>query len=142
MWRTMNTLGKTLLTLSAIVWGLAPLAADWGPSHVFHVDWPPHARVHTVWLLATGAMLSLFSVFLVWTPMMKQHACVRIGGLLGIMVLLGFFAALGLADLYDGAISDPEHEVFVFGINRNLVILTLTLVVQIIGTAMIWKPKS
>jgi hypothetical protein len=138
----MHNLGKLLLTLSAVSWGLAPFLADWGPTHVYHVDWLPHARVHTVWLLMTGGMLAVLSFVLIWAPMLEEHSNLRIAGLIGIFVLLGFFIALALAGTYGGAISDPDHEVLVFGINRNLVILTLTLIVQVVGTVMIWKQRE
>ena len=132
----LNT-GKLLLTISTISWGLAPIGADWGPSHVFHVDWPPHARLHAVWLLTTGATLAVLSIGLVWLPSREKRANLRVAGIIGLLMLIGFFAALALAGTYGGSISDPDHEALVFGINRNLVILTVTLVIQAIGTFLV-----
>jgi hypothetical protein len=45
----------------------APIASDWGDSHIFNDHWPAHARFHGVTALALAASLSAANVWSAWS---------------------------------------------------------------------------
>ena len=52
----MYFIGMILLTVAAIQYGFVPPIVDLTETHVFHQEWPPHARFHMMWLLTAGSM--------------------------------------------------------------------------------------
>jgi hypothetical protein len=62
----MRTVGRTLMTVAILVASVLPLVVDISHSHLLNPTWPPHARVHEVWLLATGASVGGVALWLTW----------------------------------------------------------------------------
>lgn len=130
---------KILLTIAAIQYGVGPLIADLTESHVFHIDWPPHARFHMVWLLAMGSGIAAFIVYLVWSRSENERERLKMAAILGALILAGFFVATFTQQYYGGALSDPEHEKLIFGINANMASFSLAALFQTIAMALIWR---
>jgi hypothetical protein len=132
MWIMMNvrTVGRILMTVAILVASVLPLAADISHSHLLNPTWPPHARVHEVWLLATGAGVGGVALWLIW--MGRQPV-------LAACILGGFLIAAATAPLYGGVLVDPAtahllpNNDRVFGIPANLFAFSLALVILLIG---------
>jgi len=63
----MNTFGRLLMSLAIGIYAFIPPFADLATdTHVFHNDWVPHARMHTVWLLGISSSLGLVALYLLW----------------------------------------------------------------------------
>lgn len=138
----MITVARILLTLAAIQWGLIPLMVDLTETHVFKPDWPPHARLHAVWLLATGATLAIYAVALLWTSGTDKAHRLRHASVIGCIVLTGFFIAALTTDIYGGAFTELAEPDTVFGINTNIFAFSAAAVLQLIGTYVIWTKAS
>ncbi len=138
----MSLLPKIFLTIAALQFGVVPPIIDLTETHVFHGDWPGHARFHMVWLLAIGSSIAAYIVWLVWkngpAPIVRlKHASV-----LGCLVLAGFFTAYALMPQYGGLISDPEHNIKVIGMDGNVLSFSIASVFQLLGTVLIWRRSS
>ncbi len=119
---------RILVTIVSLVYGVLPLLADLSPTHVLHPDWPPHARFHTVWLLATNTSVAGCALWLLWRSRLALGLRVRLSGALGVCVLGGFCVAALTTRLYGGALSDPEGGVpTLFGLDVNLLVFAPTL---------------
>ena len=64
----------------------------------------PHAKFHLAWLLSTNSLLALFSIYLIW---IKGKA---IAGLIGIIVMGGFWIAAFTRNFYGGLFVDPKKS--------------------------------
>ncbi|ORY09421.1 hypothetical protein BCR34DRAFT_487196 [Clohesyomyces aquaticus] len=62
------TLGKSLMSLIALVTIIGPYLADWSKTHVLNPNWPPHARFHNGQTMTTGALLGLLSLYYLHSP--------------------------------------------------------------------------
>ena len=40
------SLGKILISASAVFGGVGPYLADWNETHIYNPTWPPHAKFH------------------------------------------------------------------------------------------------
>jgi hypothetical protein len=140
----MITIARILLTLAAIQWGLIPLMVDLTETHVFKPDWPPHARLHAVWLLSTGAVLAVYAVGLLWTSGTDKPHRLRHASVIGAIVLAGFFIAALTTDMYGGAFTELAEPDTVFGINTNIFAFSAAAILQAIGAYIIWTklPKQ
>jgi len=133
---------RVLLTIAAIQYGFFPLAADLGESHVFNPDWPPHARLHTVWLLGIGSGIGAYVIFLTWGPSKDRIRQLWHASILGIIVLAAFFVAAVTSSSYGGALSDPVHEILIAGINANLFAFSIAAIFQISAMIILWTNSS
>ncbi|PCJ22456.1 MAG: hypothetical protein COA96_14340, partial [SAR86 cluster bacterium] len=132
------TLAKILLTIAAIQLGVIPPIVDFSTSHVFNLDWAPHAKLHMVWLLTTGGLLSVYVWVLLWLPAKHsfqrlRHACVP-----GWVVLTGFFVAAVFRDSYGGSLADPGADIEIMGISGNVISFSIAAIFQAAGTFIIW----
>lgn len=132
---------KILLTLTAIQLGFIPAVVDLTESHVFHHDWPPHAKFHMVWLVTLGLSLSTYVLVLIWKPSYQNLKNMKHASLLGSLVLLGFFTATLTQNIYGGALADPVHQKLVFGTDANLVSFSIACILQVMALKIIWLPK-
>ncbi|GMA87317.1 hypothetical protein GCM10025868_25670 [Angustibacter aerolatus] len=62
------TVGRALLTLTALYGGVGPFVADWGRSHLHNQAWTPHARFHDAQTMSLGAALGAVALAAVWAP--------------------------------------------------------------------------
>ena len=87
----MRLIAKILLTVAAIQYGFVPPIVDFSETHMFHPDWPPHARFHLVWLLAVGAALAAYVLFCIWNTSSRRPEVLRQASVIGCLVLGAFF---------------------------------------------------
>ena len=117
-----SRIARVLLTLTALILALVPPLADFGPSHVTNPSWPPHARLHTVWLVCTNSMVALLALALLWR---RDHSrdprTIPRSAALLTTVLAGFFLAAASQTLYNGALTDENGVAIRFGpVDANL----------------------
>lgn len=100
-------IARGLLTFTALFLAIVPPTADLNASHIFHPEWPGHARLHTVWLLVSNSLVSLLAVYWMWRPRTEDLSrAIRHSAVLVSLVLAGFFVAAGTQSLYGGALTD------------------------------------
>jgi len=133
------TLAKILLSIAAIQYGLIPPIIDFTDTHVFHPDWPPHARFHLVWLLGMGSAFSAYVLFSIWFLTKRSPEVLKHISVIGCIVLSGFFVAAAFQSQYDGLLSDMAEPIEVFGIDGNVFSFAIAAVFQAIGTVIAWK---
>ncbi len=114
---------RILLTIPALFLALVPPLVDFTPTHVLNPLWSPHARLHTVWLLGTNALVCIVALGLLWRPVdaRARERVLLAAGLIG-SVLAGFFIAAATHPLYGGALTDVNGvEGTVAGLDLNLI---------------------
>jgi hypothetical protein len=95
------------MSLGTMVAGCIPLLVDLSPTHVFNPAWPAHARLHEVWLLATGALLALVTSYFIWFYRDRPRFGISLSAVLGSVLLGGFFIAAATSSQYGGVLIDP-----------------------------------
>src|SRR5690606_21484593 len=92
-------------------------------SHVFNPQWPPHARLHEVWQLASNCALGAFSLWLVWF-----RSEIRLSSLITLFVTGGFLLAYALRDHYGGSmVLSDGSEKMILGLNLGLFAYSLAI---------------
>ena len=135
----MSSTAKILLSVAAIQFGVIPLIVDFGETHVFHPDWPPHARFHLVWLLTAGALLAASVLYGVWIGSRRDPALGRPISLVGCIVLAAFFVAALARPTYGGSLSDAAEPILVWGVDGNVFSFAIAAVLQAAGTVLVWR---
>lgn len=135
----MKFLAKILLTVAAIQYGVIPVIVDLTDTHVFHADWPAHARFHMVWLLVLGSSVAAYVTSLLWVFGKNKTTSLRHAALVGCLPLFGFFVSAALMGQYGGSLSDLEHPILVMGLDGNVVSFTVAACLQVIGTVLMFK---
>src|SRR5262245_7454531 len=130
--------GKILLTIAAIQYGFVPPIVDFTTSHVFHPDWPPHARFHMVWSLAVCSSLALYVIASVWMRAEREAARLRHVSVIGCVILLGFFTAALFRSAYGGSLSDAAEPIRILGIDGNVFSFGVALILQVLGSWRVW----
>ena len=102
-----GAVGRLLMSIGTVVAGFLPLLVDLSPTHVLNPAWPAHARLHEVWLLATGSLLALVALYFIWLYRDRPRFGIAMGAVLGSVLLGGFFAASATSSLYGGILVDP-----------------------------------
>lgn len=136
--------GKLLLTLGTAVYTFIPPLVDiLTPTHVFHPDWIPHARFHTMWAIISASTLGLIALWFLWRKPTGEHAGVMTAGLISSGVLGAFMVASITMPLYGGALSDPGGvPPLAEGIDANLVTFAAALVMIITGWRLASRAES
>ena len=111
-------LARWLVSVPAAMFGAIPLVVDLSETHVLHPDWPPHARLHTLWLICTNAGIAGVAAHLLWSGGLEAGR-VRLAALLGVCVIGGFWIAVLTRPLYGGALGDPGGVPQLGGIDTN-----------------------
>lgn len=107
--------GKALTLLAAFTYGPLPALIDsLDPTHLRNPAWPPHARLHLLWLIASGLYSSLFGMYLLATATPRSFDRMRVGAALGAIHVAGFFTA-GIFKGAAGAAFDADGRVL-FGV--------------------------
>lgn len=103
---------------------VADLATD---THVFHSDWTPHARFHTVWLLGVTFSIGLFSLYLLWLREKDPIFNIHIAAFISTFVYGSFFLSALTAHLYGGGLNDTEDgvEERLLGLDVNMTAFSL-----------------
>ncbi|MBL8020304.1 MAG: hypothetical protein JNM27_11610 [Leptospirales bacterium] len=127
-----SRIGRILMTVATLVYGVIPPIVDLTETHVFHPDWTPHSRMHMVWLLVTNSSLAAIALYLLWRSGIDR-ARVRMAGILGLCVYGGFMISAATVPFYGGALSDGGGVPPVFGVDANIVTFTLGLLVLLLG---------
>ena len=126
-------MGRVLMTLATLIYGVIPPIVDLGATHVLHPDWTPHARMHMVWLVATMSSMSLLALYFLWRHADRSLG-VLMGGLLGMCALGGFFVSAATAPLYGGSLSDKGGVPDVAGfIDANLLGFGIAAAMLLVG---------
>jgi len=124
----MKTVSQLLLSIAISIYAFLPSIVDLTSStHVFHPQWLPHARMHTVWLLGITFSVGIISLYLTWSPKVNNPFALHLAATLSLAVLGAFFVSAATVGLYGGALSDQtgsaadgpfgiESNLFVFGI--------------------------
>jgi hypothetical protein len=102
-------IARLLITVPAVFLVVGPPVADLNESHVLNPLWSSHARLHTVWLISTNALVSLTALALMWRPglAVPRNSVLLAGTLVG-AVLVGFFVAGATQSFYGGAFTDSN----------------------------------
>lgn len=125
--------GRILMTLATAIYGLVPPIVDLGATHALHPDWTPHARMHMVWLLFTLSSMAVLALYFIWRHADRQFG-VRMGGILGLCALGGFFVSAATAPLYGGSLHDEGGVPAIAGtIDANLLGFGLAVALLLIG---------
>ncbi|KAI8632896.1 hypothetical protein F5Y19DRAFT_333180 [Xylariaceae sp. FL1651] len=101
-------LGRILLTVDTLLLLLGAPIADYGPTHMFNPNWPPHARFHNGQTINLSLLLGLTTLFYTWrsaaTPTLKKEYML-VTALTGSFYWIAGMAAI----LYPGTMGlDPE----------------------------------
>ena len=120
-------IARVLVTLPAVFLAVVPPLVDLNESHVLNPLWIGHARLHTVWLLATNSLVSLLAIVILWRPALGS---LRLSVLLGVglvgAVLTGFFVAAATQSAYGGSLTDPNGVAITAGpLDANLATFAL-----------------
>ena len=102
---------RMLITIGTIIYGIIPPFVDLTETHVFHSDWTPHARFHMVWLLGTNTGIAFLAFYLLWKKHTDLLLRIEAAGVLGLIVLGGFFLSVLTHPLYGGALADKQGGV-------------------------------
>lgn len=132
-------LAKVFLSVAAIQYGFIPPIVDLADSHVFHPDWPPHARFHLVWPLVSGFLFSSYVLIMVWYSSWQNQKALKHASVIGCVILTAFFVATITSPGYGGSLSDLDHPMKVFGLDRNVFAFSLASIFQLAGTVMVWR---
>ena len=137
-------IARVLVTIPAIFLAVAPPLVDLNPSHVLNPLWIGHARMHTVWLIATNSLVSLVALGIMWRERsLASRGSVLLGACLVGCILLGFFAAAATLNAYDGSLTDPNGVGVTFGpFDANLVTFSGLFLVLAVGTSLARKPAA
>jgi hypothetical protein len=66
------TLGRGLFLVSNFIYSVGAFLADWGPTHIYNVNWPPHAKFHNGQTMTLGILLALTSTYFAFRPAFSQ----------------------------------------------------------------------
>jgi hypothetical protein len=134
--------GRILMSFGAAIPGFVPLLVDLTPTHVLNAAWPAHARLHEVWLLATGTMLALVALYFIWFYRGRPRFGIAIASVLMSILLGGFFIATATASLYGGVLVDPitapmmPNNDLLLGIPLNGVVFGFAFLLLLVGFAL------
>ncbi len=101
-------LGRLLLTITTVGYGVLPLLADFNRTHATNPLWTGHARFHVVWQCLSYLGISLVALALLWTSASPSAPAQWVVVALGYAVYLGFFATRLSIRLYGGRSYDDN----------------------------------
>jgi len=62
------SIGKVLISASAVLGGVGPYLADWNETHIYNPTWPPHAKFHNAQTMSLGVGLAGTTLLQLWGP--------------------------------------------------------------------------
>ena len=127
-------ISRWLITAATVVYGLIPPLVDLSQTHVFHPDWPPHARLHAVWQLGTNSGLALLALYLMWVKRNNDLLRIRIAGLIGLLVYGGFFVSALTRQLFGGELAAQQGASSTFmELYGNVIVFAPMIILVTIG---------
>jgi hypothetical protein len=135
-------LGRVIMTLATLMYGIVPPFVDLTETHVFHPDWTPHSRMHMVWLLGTNTAIAMVALYFLWAKEFRFTLGVRITGVLGLCVYGGFMLGAFTAPLYGGSLSDVNGVPPIMGMDANILFFSLALLLLVAGWLLASKTSS
>lgn len=133
--RTSRTvmLGRVIMTIATLIYGIIPPLVDLRETHVFHPDWTPHARMHMVWLLGTNTSIAMVALYILWLHQSSLILRVRLAGVLGLCVYGGFMLSASTTSLYGGSLSDAGGVPPIMVMDANILAFSLALLLLLAG---------
>ena len=125
--------GRVLMTVATLLYGVLPPLVDLTETHVFHPGWTPHARMHMVWLLGTNSAIAVLALYCLWLYKTNRAFGVRLAGILGLCVFGGFWLSAFTIHLYGGALTDQGGVPSVMGMDVNILVFSLALLLLLVG---------
>jgi uncharacterized protein DUF6640 len=123
--------GRLLLTGAGIATIVAPVLADWNPSHVFNDRWPSHARFHGAASLGMAVGLAGFGLWRLWAPSADRAAGRDLAAAIPIAYWGPFFPAALVRGT--GVDDEPYPVGRVAGVPANLFGAALTSAMAVAG---------
>lgn len=97
---------RILVTVATLIYGLIVPILEINDTHVFNPEWPPHARLHEVWQLATNTALAVGCLWLAW-----RRTNIRLPAIIALVIMGGFLFAYLAKDSYGGSVvSSPTGD--------------------------------
>lgn len=107
---------RIAITFSVILYAFVVPFLEINESHVFNLDWTPHARIHEVWQLITNTGIGLYCIWLIWV---KRETTISL--VLSLLVTGGFLMAYFMRSGYGGSMKYLDGtEKTILGINIGL----------------------
>ena len=105
-----ESIGRSLITLSAILTAAYPIVGDWNERHTFSPTWPAHAQFHGAAEIMTAVLLAGLTVWLVWRrDSVDKGLALAVAAILPIAKWLPFY----FAALIPGTTPvNPPHQMF------------------------------
>lgn len=135
-------LGRIIMTLATLMYGVIPPLVDLTETHVFHPDWMPHARMHMVWLLCTNTAIALVALYFLWLHKSSLAVGVHLAGVLGLCVYGGFMLSAFTTPLYGGSMSDNGGVPPVLGVDANILAFSFALLLLLVGWLLAGRSDS
>ncbi len=126
-------LGRIIMTIATLMYGIIPPLVDLTETHVFHPDWTPHARMHMVWLLGTNTSIAMVALYFLWLHQSSLKLRVRLTGVLGLCVYGGFMLSASTTAFYGGSLSDAGGVPPIMGMDANILAFSLALLLLLAG---------
>lgn len=63
-----KTLGKALISATAVAQMVGPFVFDFNETHIYNKSWPPHAKFHNAQTMSSGVALSVATLVNLWRP--------------------------------------------------------------------------
>jgi hypothetical protein len=132
--------GKILMTIGIGIFTFIPPVVDiLTPTHIFHADWTPHARFHTMWGILSASSVGLLALWLLWFRPAGHH----VAGVIGSCVLGAFMLAAVTMSFYGGALTDPDGvPLMANGVDVNLLTFSVAFVMLVIGWRLVARTQS
>lgn len=141
----MLIIGKLLISLAIAIYAfIPPIVNLMTDSHVFHQQWMPHARMHTVWMLGSTFGIGLVSLYLIWMRRIERQFSINLAVVLSGIVYGAFFLSASTISLYGGALSDlvDGSKKGPFGLDTNLFTFGLASLMLATGWAMCARNRT
>ena len=103
--RRKGSLERLPVGLVAGVFLVALPILEVGPTHLFHPEWPGHARLHEVWQLTSNGAISLVCAWMAF-----RRGETSLASLIALCVVAPFLLAVGLQSLYGGSLAHSDGQ--------------------------------
>ncbi len=139
-----NLLSRILMTITALGLAIGPAVADFNKTHATNPLWPPHARFHVVWQVLTNSSLSLFMLFVLWTPLVEQYDLQLIlVAIIQLTILVPIYVTMATMGVFGGALKDVNGlKPYKFNIGGNQIevdtnAFNFTIIIFVVSVAFI-----